>query len=717
MYTLAEAWCQVPAALRQRSASSSDRRTPAEAWAWLNIKTLRRVGTMIQVGMIGRICRSLRDAGLLIAVIALLAVTSPAQASTLTVTALQLNGAPVEQAADVLIRQSGEATAQRQLLARGQILQAGTELTAPRSLTIELTTANSNRITLYPGAKFVAAVITDQGESHVPLSGRIAVDVRKALSFFNLSYDRITAGVKGTVFVVDVDLAKSFGIEVTEGVVEVERSVRVQISGGNSRQTVEADNIRVAEDIKAGQSRTYSLSVDEYLSRFNTYADAEAYFRDALAQAQSSGDPRRVLRALQNLMEILWRLGKDSLVSRYEASCVELARATRNSEGEAECLNKAGIALGGVSQHQAAIDRFDRALVIRERLYRMGDHPSTSTLLHNLGTQFHALSLYPRAIAYLTKSVEMKARLYGNRDMESIAESMCSLGSAHRAIAQFDQAQIYIEKGLAIAQRASGNKPTPAVISCTGAAGAMAFDRRDYRTSISYSERAHAMMLVLYGNRDHPEIVRSLVNLATAAEKLGDYTRANSYLESALEMGERIYEGRDHELVAVILNDLGWVQHRLGQELKALSYHRRALEIRQRVDGGRNRQAIATSLMNLGLSYAVLRDPQQALVFHEKAMQELQRLYGGKDHPLLVVAFNSVARDYGSLGQYARSVPYMTSAIEMFDRLFPGRNDTDIQLALAYLAELHRRLGNAQQASAYAQRAEAMRSALRAAPK
>lgn len=156
---------------------------------------------------------------------------SIAHGQGLTIGAISIDGQPAQSAAGVQMRMPGAASAQPQTLKSGQSIAAGAEITVPRGVRLELATGNGNRIVLHPGARFVAGAVTAQGESHQPLAGRIDFQVRRALDFFNIQYDRITAAVKGTEYTVEIDPAKSLRISVSEGVVEVERQVQVRVAG------------------------------------------------------------------------------------------------------------------------------------------------------------------------------------------------------------------------------------------------------------------------------------------------------------------------------------------------------------------------------------------------------------------------------------------------------------------------------------------------------
>src|SRR6185503_8595390 len=182
---------------------------------------------------------------------------------------------------------------QPQTLSAGQTVPPGAELILPRGARIALVSSNGNRIILYPGARFVAGIVTAQGELHQPLAGRIDFQVRKALDFFNIQYDRITAAVKGTDYSVEIDPGQTLTLSVSEGVVEVERAVQIRFAdmpgggsaGSDDDSTSQETGIRVAEELKAGQRKTYRLSVEEYLTEFKNFAEAEDYFRKALALA------------------------------------------------------------------------------------------------------------------------------------------------------------------------------------------------------------------------------------------------------------------------------------------------------------------------------------------------------------------------------------------------------------------------------------------------
>src|SRR6185503_1908724 len=129
------------------------------------------------------------------------------------------------------------------------------------------------------------------------------------------------------------DPGQTLTLVVTEGVVEVEREVQIRFTqspgggGTGSEDGAQESGIRVAEDLKAGQRKTYRLNVEEYLAEFKNFGEAEDYFKKALALAEAGKDNRRTLRAVINLMEMYWKTGRSAAVAGLEGRCVALAKA------------------------------------------------------------------------------------------------------------------------------------------------------------------------------------------------------------------------------------------------------------------------------------------------------------------------------------------------------------------------------------------------------
>jgi tetratricopeptide (TPR) repeat protein len=422
-----------------------------------------------------------------------------AWAQGLTVAAITVDGKAAQSVAGVVVRIAGAVSGERQILNTRQAIAPGTELMPPRGARITLQSSNGNIIILFPGARFLAGVVTGRGEAHQPLGGRIDFQVRKALDYFNIQYDRITASVKGTHYSVVIDPARSLMLSVTQGVVEVERQVYIRFAALAADSTAEAQSrgIRLAEELKAGQSKTYALNVSEYLAEFKNFGEAETYFRNAFGAAQGGNDRRLTLRAVFNLIETYWRVGKPRSMLELEGKCIEVAQALSARDSEAACLRLAGVAYYELAEYRRAIAYFEKSLAMNERLYPGRDRPAIAMTLNNLGIAYSGLGEYRTAIEYHEKSLAMRSRLYAGRDHPEIAGSLSLLG-----------------------------------IACDA--------RGEYRKAIAYHQKALAMRERVFGGQDHPATAQSLRNLANAHDKAGNAADAARYRERADTMQRRL---------------------------------------------------------------------------------------------------------------------------------------------------------------------------------
>lgn len=539
----------------------------------------------------------------------LLGCIAGVHAQGLTVAAISVDGQSAQTAAGVQVRAPGATARQAQTLSMGEAIASGTEITLPRGARIELTSSNGNRITLHAGARFMAGTVTAQGESHQPLAGRMDFQIRKALDFFNIQYDRITAAVKGTEYTVEIDPGQTLTLSVTEGVVEVEREVQMRFAeapraGGSSGSEDDDDadtyesGIRVAEELKAGQRKTYRLNVEEYLTEFKNYGEAETYFRNALTQAEASKDRRRILRSVLNLMEMYWKIGKLPAAAELEGRCVALAKALADSAGEAACLNQAGLAYFELGDFRKAVSYFEQSMAINGRLYGGRDWGTVAANLNNLAITYRFLGEHRKAVEYNEKALAMRERLMGGRDHLKVAMSLNNLGRAYGDLGEHRKAIEYHEKALAMLERIAPGRDHPAMGLILNHLGLVYRALGDHSRAVQYHERALAVRERVFVKRDHPHIAASYSNLGFGYFSLGENRKAIEYLEKSLAMRERVYVGGDHPTTAATLHNLGRAYGAAGEHRAAISSLEKGLAMRERLFGPKDNR-VAQSMRTL----------------------------------------------------------------------------------------------------------------------
>ncbi len=614
----------------------------------------------------------MRSLGVLIAAAVLVSsAAGSAVAQGLTVTALTVEGQTVQSVSGVQMRAPGAGTAQTRTLNAKDAIAPGTEIAVPRGARVELTSSNGNRITLYPGSRFMAGLVTGNGESHQPLGGRIDFQVRKALDFFNVQYDRITAAVKGTDYSVEIDPGQTFTLAVTEGVVEVEREVQIRFAAaplgagaGSDDDSISSETgIRVAEELKAGQRKTYRLNVEEYLAEFKNFAEAEDYFRKALALAEASKDRRRVLRGVINLMEMYWRTGRQAAVAGLEGRCIALAKALSDAWREGVCVRLVGSAYFESGEFPKALGYFERSLSMSERQYHGRDHAAMASSLNQVAITYRNLGEYRKAVEYNEKALAMRERLARGRDSAAVASSYNNLGRAYQSIGEPRKAIEYHDKALAM------------------------------------SERVRA-------RRDHPDTAMAINHLGLAYGLLGEHRRAIDYHEKALAMRERIFAQRDHPHIADSYSNLGLEYFLVADYRTALEYHEKALAMRSRISGGRDSSKVAASLHNVGRTYDGLQDYRKAIEYLEKGLAMRRRVYGG-DHAEIAGSLITLGRDYRLAGEPLKAIGAAEESLAMRERLFGPKAEVVAQ-SMRTLANAHDAAGNAGEAREYRKRALAI---------
>jgi hypothetical protein len=215
-------------------------------------------------------------------------------------------------------------------LDRGQSLPPLISLGAPGGAEIDLRSGNGNFTHLFSGALWHAPAINGKGELQSIDSGHASFSVASALGYFAVVMPRFLARVKGTIFDVDYEPAKSASFKVSEGSVAIVRIVTIHLNQEN--KTI--DGIRQTDVISANGKNHIEYALPLALLFFQNAGQAEQQFTQQLQQATLDGDPELVDDALNNI-EIL--TGKPiGFVG------TELARGLGNTAG-------AGAGAGGVS--------------------------------------------------------------------------------------------------------------------------------------------------------------------------------------------------------------------------------------------------------------------------------------------------------------------------------------------------------------------------------
>ncbi|UCH83281.1 MAG: tetratricopeptide repeat protein [Candidatus Latescibacterota bacterium] len=277
--------------------------------------------------------------------------------------------------------------------------------------------------------------------------------------------------------------------------------------------------------------------------------------------------PERV-DALNKLSERVWVEDTERARELCEAA-YEMAKRLSYTRGIAYSLGLMGYTYYAVSDHDAALRKFLKALTYAEQA---DDRDVQAQTLAGLAAVELSLGNYEQALGYSFKSLKL-IREIGNTDME--AWCLNGIGGGYHDMGDYERALDYHQQSLDLFRRGAGT---------------------------------------LGPRRSQVGEARALNGIGTVYQSMGELEKAEEYHSKSLEL---FRDAQNKIGEARALNDLGNICTDLGEHDKALDYHQRALALRQ--DFG-NKQAQSTSLINLGKLYVRMKDTAKAFDVLHRAL-------------------------------------------------------------------------------------------------
>jgi tetratricopeptide (TPR) repeat protein len=440
----------------------------------------------------------------------------------------------------------------------GSRFELGQTLQAPAGAVVQLKSSQGNLIKLWPGARVKLVAGSEAGEAYELDEGKAYFDVRRALNFFNVRHGRFQAVAKGTRFSVAVQARKDITFDVDEGRVRVEREGKLRVGDGPRDARVSEARIRQVDTLNAGQHKTYSLDIDEYLARFKHFGEAEAYYRRNLVLARQANNREQLGDALNLLGIALATLGQDEeAVKAFEEWRVLLKQAYPDDRHPdvATCLNNLGVAwrkLGDEASLAQAITAFEESLRIKRELYGGQPNDAIAASLHNLGNAYldqGGADNARQAIAHYSESLAMHRQLFPDGRDADIAGALLGLGNAYLALGGEDNARLALasmEDSLRVSRALYPNgrhADIARTLNSQAMARLMLRGEPNVRQAIASLHESLDIQRALYPDGRHAYIVSSLLALGLAYDQLEGTEakrRAIEVQREALKLGRSL---------------------------------------------------------------------------------------------------------------------------------------------------------------------------------
>lgn len=509
------------------------------------------------------------------------------------VESIEVDNQRATQADGVTMQGNGDARERQVTLVPGAALAEGTVIETPARprVWLQLVTANGNAVTLDPGTRLRIETVGATGERWTQLVGSARFAVSRALGFFEVSHERFLAAVKGTEFGVAVDAAQQeIRFDWIAGVVSVEQEVAVAIADHESGERDADDGGTQAtlvqrELLSAQQPRLrYRLDPAQYIRRFRTYRDAEAFFREQAAADAQSGDPRRALLGQTQLASILDTVGKP----REAAEILERAFAEAARQDRPRLQSRIAHQLGGVYESMRKFDQalpmLQRSLEIEQKLAGPGDSPGVAAAWIALGRAQGYAGDAGAWVASIERAVAIHQRINPGETTQRSAAIHKNLADALRAAGDRDRALREYETALAIKEQVwSGRAAWPLA---NGYQDLGLFNLTLGRTdqAIALLHKALATRSALF-NGVHPSVAVALDDLGRAYQRAGDRDRALINHHKALDLRLQLYpEG--HPVIVRSLRTLARLAHDSGDDAQARTYEAQANAMARRLGDG-----------------------------------------------------------------------------------------------------------------------------------
>ena len=215
--------------------------------------------------------------------------------------------------------------------------------------------------------------------------------------------------------------------------------------------------------------------------------------------------------------------------------------------------NKVGVAYDDLCNHTEALEYYNKALEIFEKVYGE-EHPSTATSYNNIGYVYDDLGNHTKALEYYSKDLAICKKVYGENHPDT-ATSYNNIGAVYKTLCKYTEALEYYNKALAIKEKIYGEHPDTAI--SYNNIGAVYKTLGNYTEVLEYFSKALAIKEKIYGE-EHPSTATSYNNIGAVYDTIGNYTEALEYYNKALAIFKKVY-GVDHPSTITVKENIEYV--------------------------------------------------------------------------------------------------------------------------------------------------------------
>ncbi|CAB9506175.1 Tetratricopeptide repeat protein [Seminavis robusta] len=441
---------------------------------------------------------------------------------------------------------------------------------------------------------------------------------------------------------------------------------------------------------------------------FQTLMKALSRTRVQKAKATVESDRQRIMDIVENnqgcgalniqVNELLraWVL---EIVSSLSNRKVLSWNGIEESLENAKACNRIGLLLNKLGLHDAALEKYRKALQIHLTLRKKdGSTRSSSTLevatcCNNIGMALYTKGNYEDALAEFQSAARMLEGKLGKKDAET-ATSYDHIGSVLEAKGNNRDALMYYRKALRARESALGKQHRDTAASYSNV-GTVLSSLGQHDEALSHHKTALSIRRSVLGKR-HPDTATSYNNLGMVLRATGDHKGALEMYQKALKITELVL-GREHQTTATCYSNMALILHDKKDHAAALVEFQKALEIHETVLG-REHPETAISLSYVGQVLEALGDLDGSLDAFKKALAIHEKVHGWK-HTLTAAAYADIGRILVAREEYEDALDNYKKGLAVV-KLNRGRRHPETALAHMSVGFVANALGNTDAAEA-----------------
>ncbi|MEJ6483806.1 tetratricopeptide repeat protein [Nostoc punctiforme UO1] len=350
----------------------------------------------------------------------------------------------------------------------------------------------------------------------------------------------------------------------------------------------------------------------------------------------------------------------------YLFSRTAQAQTSQNRQAEADKLFKEGNQQFKRSQYPDAIQSWQQALIIYQKLK---DRNGEANSLNNLGKAYLRLEQYTKVIDFSQQSLAIFRELH---ERQGEANALNNIGIAYDSLGEYAKAIEFYQQSLTIKRELHDRNGEANVLNNIG----IAYDSLgEYAKAIEFYQQSLIIKQDLHERKGEGD---SLMSLGYAYLKLGQYAKAKDFFQQSLVIFQNI---NDFQGKAYSMGNLGNVYQLLGQDAKAEEFYQKSLVIFQDIN---DYNGAINSLMGLGNAKYLLKQYTKAIEFYQQSLSVIRGIH---DRHSEAKVLNSLGNIYLKTKQYDKAIDLYQQSLAIHRDISTRNGEADSlkNLGRAYL--------------------------------